>query len=129
MGYPQHRIKIKHYGYMVEKLIEKATQKPEGESREQMAIAIANFMKMAYVTWNKDAVQDQQILADLRELSNGLLDLPPHTQLTTLEFRTPPPGSSRPRTSSTTNKRSGGHNSSRDNYRDNHKKKKKKRKG
>ena len=129
MGYPQHRIKIKHYGYMVEKLVEKAIQKPEGESRDQMAIAIANFMKMAYVTWNKDAVQDQQILEDLRELSNGLLDLPPYTQLTTLEFRTPPPGSSRSRTSSPTHKKSGGHHSHRDNHRDNHKKKKKKRKG
>ena len=39
-------------------------------------LGIANFMKMAYLTWNKDAVTDDQILTDLKTLSNGELELP-----------------------------------------------------
>ena len=58
-----------------------------------MMLGIANFMKMAYLTWNKDAVTDDQILTDLKTLSNGELELPADTVLTKLDFKTPPPGS------------------------------------
>jgi len=94
LAYPQHRIRYKHYGHTAERMIEKAISMPEGsESRQKMALAIANFMKMAYVTWNKDSVQDDQIIHDLIELSRGKLSLPLDTVLTKLEFKTPPPGS------------------------------------
>jgi len=75
-------------------MIEKAVSLPEGsEKRHNMTLAIANFMKMAYVTWNKDSVQDDQIIHDLIELSRGRLSLPLDTVLTKLDFKTPPPGS------------------------------------
>jgi len=94
LAYPQHRIRYKHYGHTAERMIEKALSMPEdSESRQKLALAIANFMKMAYVTWNKDSVQDDQIIHDLIELSHGRLSLPLDTVLTKLEFKTPPPGS------------------------------------
>ena len=52
-------------------------------------LGIANFMKMAYLTWNKDAVTYDQILTDLKTLSNGELELPADTVLTKLDFKTP----------------------------------------
>ncbi len=91
--YPNHNIRFKHYGHTVEQMISKAVNIPNGDAKQKMAVSIANFMKMAYLTWNKDSVTDDQILLDLRTLSRGELDLPADTVLTKLDFKTPPPGS------------------------------------
>lgn len=93
LNYPQHRIKYKHYGKTVEKMIERANAMKDAHLKQQMVLGIANFMKVAYVTWNKDSVADETILSDLRELSQGHLELPENTALTKVEFKTPPPGS------------------------------------
>ncbi|MFC3199442.1 DUF4290 domain-containing protein [Parapedobacter deserti] len=104
LDYPQHRIKYKHYGFTIERMIERAKQIADAEKKKAMTQAIANFMKMAYVTWNKDSVEDDAIISDLRELSNGELQLGPDVSLTKLDFKTPPPGS---RTKSTNNPQNG----------------------
>ncbi|HTN21753.1 MAG TPA: DUF4290 domain-containing protein [Pelobium sp.] len=75
LSYPQKRIKFKHYGHTVEMMIKKAKEITEPEKRAHMVSSIANFMKMAYVVWNKDHVADDQILSDLSILSNGELDV------------------------------------------------------
>ncbi|NGM61352.1 DUF4290 domain-containing protein [Sphingobacterium sp. SGG-5] len=93
IAYPQNRIRFKHYGHVVERMIQKALGMGQEEHRTKMAIAIANFMKMAYLTWNKDSVNDLQIIHDLSDLSGGVLRLPEDTVLTKLDFKTPPPGS------------------------------------
>src|SRR5690606_8607617 len=84
------------------------------ERKEQMVVSIANFMKMAYVTWNKDAVTDDTILNDLKELANGELTIPDNLTLTKVEFKSPPPGNrSRPSVQSSktrSNSNSGGRN-------------------
>lgn len=91
--YPQNRIRFKHYGHIVETMIQKAMSSEDADGRIKMALPIANFMKMAYLTWNKDSVNDLQIIRDLAELSGGVLSLPEDTVLTKLDFKTPPPGS------------------------------------
>lgn len=93
LEYPQHKIRFKHYGFTVERMINKTKLMPESEAKQKMAVSIANFMKMAYMTWNKDSVQDDHILHDLRELSGGELQLPLDTVLTKVDFKSPPPGS------------------------------------
>lgn len=75
LAYPQKRIKFKHYGHTVEMMIKKALAITELDKRAHMTNSIANFMKMAYVVWNKDHVADEQILSDLTTLSNGELDV------------------------------------------------------
>lgn len=92
LKYPNHNIRFKHYGYTVEEMIRKAKAVSNEEARQKMTVGIANFMKMAYLTWNKDSVSDEQILNDLSLLSNGELSLPADTVLTKVDFKTPPPG-------------------------------------
>jgi len=92
LQYPQHRIRYKHYGFTIERMIEKCRQITDPDKRQHMTLAIANFMKMAYVTWNKDTVEDEEILDDLREMSNGELNVSRDVSLTKLDFKTPPPG-------------------------------------
>jgi len=87
IGYPQQRITYKHYGKTVEALIEKAMREENPEHKKVMVQGIANFMKMAYVTWNKDNVSDETILKDLHDLSGGLLRLEDNVNLAKVEFR------------------------------------------
>ena len=49
IGYPQQKIRFKHYGKTVEKLIQRAKSTEEPERKAAMVQGIANFMKMAYV--------------------------------------------------------------------------------
>ncbi|MFD2743926.1 MULTISPECIES: DUF4290 domain-containing protein [Sphingobacterium] len=93
LSYPQKRIRYKHYGRTVEDMISKAIAQPEPEYTDRMALSIANFMKMAYLSWNKDSVSDEHIIQDLKELSKGALVLPADTVLTKLDFKSAPPGS------------------------------------
>jgi len=92
LAYPQHKIRFKHYGHIVEEMIQKAISVTNDETRAKLTLGVANFMKMAYTTWNKDSVNDLQIIQDLKELSKGALILPEDTVLTKLDFRSPPPG-------------------------------------
>ena len=57
------------------------------ERKSAMVQGIANFMKMAYVQWNKDNVADEVILKNLRELSGGNLELEENVNLQKVEFR------------------------------------------
>lgn len=87
IGYPQQRITYKHYGKTVETMIEKAKSVEDPERRAAMVQGIANFMKMAYVTWNKDSVADETIFKNLRELSGGQLQLDDNINLNKVEFK------------------------------------------
>jgi hypothetical protein len=78
--YNQHRIRYKHYGRTMEMMIDEANNY-EGEEREIMIEQLANHMKKSYLSWNKDAVEDQKIFADLDELSRGKLEVKEGTVL------------------------------------------------
>lgn len=95
LRYPHQRIRYKHYGKTIELMIEKAKSIDEPARKQHMVQAIANFMKMAYVQWNKDSVADESILADLRELSKGELKLEDNVNLNRVEYRTTPANNAR----------------------------------
>lgn len=92
LAYTQSAIRKKHYGYTVEKMIEKAISREESEEKDKMVLAIANFMKMAYHAWHNNSVADEQIIDDLHTLSEGQLVLPRDTELDSLESRSPSQG-------------------------------------
>jgi hypothetical protein len=87
LKYPNQRIKYKHYGKTIELMIEKAKNIEDPDRKRHMIQAVANFMKMAYVQWNKDSVTDESILADLFALSGGTLKLEENINLNRVEFR------------------------------------------
>jgi hypothetical protein len=66
-----------HYGRVLQQMIEKAVEYPEGEQKDQLLLLIANHMKKCYLTWNKEVVEDRKIFDDLRELSRGRLNINP----------------------------------------------------
>jgi len=79
--YNQNYIKYKHYGYTMELLIKKAIEM-DGEEKEIIIEQLANQMKKLYLSWNKDAVEDEKIFLDLEELSKGKIAIRNDMQLT-----------------------------------------------
>lgn len=99
LAYPQQRIKYKHYGKMVELMIDKAKVIDNPERKQQMVKMIANTMKAAYVAWNKDTVSDETIIKDLRELSHGELQLQDNVNLNRVDVRQVNPSNRQQRSS------------------------------
>jgi len=73
--YKKIRAKFKHYGQTLEKMIDVAVNMEDGELKDILIQLIANHMKKSYLTWNKEAVDDQQIFRDLKIISEGKIDL------------------------------------------------------
>ena len=73
--YGTHEINYRHYGKSVEMMIEAALELPESHDREKLINTIANYMKKAYLTWNRDSVSDDVILNDLKKLSQGRINV------------------------------------------------------
>ena len=81
VGYQNHNIKYGHYGYYMAKMIEIASEREEEEMRQALAYSIANQMKRNFIEWSGNQVNDQQIIDDLKAMSNGRLVLPDETKL------------------------------------------------
>ncbi|MGB1241490.1 MAG: DUF4290 domain-containing protein [Chitinophagales bacterium] len=75
LDYPQSRMRFRHYGKNVERLISKAIQMEDGPKKLAFTKVIANYMKMVYANWNRDGVSDELIKSDLELLSKGALTL------------------------------------------------------
>ena len=63
------------------KMIEIASEREDEEMRHALAYSIANQMKRNFMEWSGNIVNDQQIIDDLKAMSNGRLVLPDETKL------------------------------------------------
>jgi len=75
MKYYSNEIKYRHYGRSVELLIEQAIAMEDPKEKEGAIVAIGRLMKGFYQTWNKDAIEDEQVLKNIKKLSNDQLDI------------------------------------------------------
>jgi len=73
--YPHKKIRFKHYGHSIVLMIEKAVEMEDGEEKQELVRMIAYHMKKSYLTWNREAVDDREILEDLVTLSGNKLEL------------------------------------------------------
>ncbi len=73
--YSNHKMRYRHYGQMLEKLIGVASNMEEGNEKDNLVALICNHMRKDYMAWNKDSMDDQKVADDLRELSQGKLEL------------------------------------------------------
>ena len=70
--YSRPTMKYRHYGKILEKIIDIAAKMEEGNKKVQLVKMIASQMKKSYVQWNKN-VDDEKIYEDLADLSGGKL--------------------------------------------------------
>lgn len=73
IAYPNSNIRFRHYGKIIEKIIDEANKVEKGPVQDALVGAIAYNLKKSYLTWNRDSVQDEQIFKDMNTLSGGLL--------------------------------------------------------
>ena len=75
VNYPSYIPRYRYYGKNIKKMIDVAISWEEGDEKMGLVKSIANQMKKSYLLWNKDTVDDKVIYKDLKDLSNGLLDI------------------------------------------------------
>lgn len=98
LAYPSGAARFRHYGYNVQKLINKALSIEDLKVREGFVTAIGSYMKLAFRTWNKEHyVSDEAIIADLGTMSKGELDIEKDSTFNNLTNSIKPPSNNRGR--------------------------------
>lgn len=82
LKYPQHRIRNRHYGRVMEQFLDHLATMPEGEERDALAADVANQMKQSLYDWNRDAMDDEKVASDLARYTDGRVQL----NLSTFKF-------------------------------------------
>ena len=77
VAYPKKSRTHRYYGNVLQNMIHTVAQLPKSSERDIMEFDIANQMKRAYLSWNKDYVDDSVIFSELKILSGGKLGLTP----------------------------------------------------
>lgn len=77
--YKLEPIMFRHYGKIIERMIDAACEYPEGEEKDALISLIANHMKKLIFSINKDGVEDEKILKDLYIYSKGRIKLDAET--------------------------------------------------
>lgn len=80
--YPANKIRYKHYGKTIERIIDVAKTYEEGPEKRELSRLIANHLKKSYVNWNKDSVTDDVIFKQFREMTNNELIIDESSALT-----------------------------------------------
>ena len=75
MGYPKGTIRYGHYGSYTQKILESAKDITDEKEKEYLKNTMANFMKKQFLAHNNDAVENNVIAQQLKELSKGELIL------------------------------------------------------
>ena len=75
MGYPQSRVRYRHYGKNIEKLNTEALLKEDPKEQEDAVIYLGKLMKTFHGNWNKETIDDSVIIKDLEKMSEGKLTL------------------------------------------------------
>lgn len=72
--YGTHSMVFRHYGKSIEMMVKSAIELAESPEKDNLLNVIANHMKKSYLTWNREAVEDEVILKDLQRLAGGRID-------------------------------------------------------
>ena len=75
LGYPMKKIPVRHYGNMLFEMFEKLKSMPEGEERDELARITANQMKHNLTQWSHGANDDDKVVADLAQFTDGVIQI------------------------------------------------------
>ena len=75
LAYPNADFRYRHYGRFLEGMVKKAVEIEDEEEKKQLINLLAIQMKKDLNNWNKEGIEDQKIVDDLREYSQGAIDL------------------------------------------------------
>ena len=75
MDYPKSTIRYGHYGHYTQSILVTAKNVTDAKEKEYLKSTMANFMKKQFLAHNNDAVENNVIAQQLKELSKGELIL------------------------------------------------------
>jgi hypothetical protein len=81
LKYKDSHITYRPYGVLLENMIKKAAEMPDGEEKDYLAQSLAQQLKKSYLQWNINSCDDEVIMEHFRILSNNKLHLPDNFQL------------------------------------------------
>ena len=73
--YANSSIRYRHYGRILGEMIDKAVELENDEEKKQLIDLIVVQMKKSFINWNKDSIDDQKFIDDLKEYSKGKIDM------------------------------------------------------
>ena len=75
LAYPNGALRYRHYGRFLEGMVKKAVDIENVEEKKQLINLLAVQMKKDLNNWNKEGLEDQKIVDDLRDYTNGAIDM------------------------------------------------------
>jgi len=75
VNYPSNKIKYKYYGKVIQSIIKEVSKIEDSPEKDKLVRDVANFMKMQYLQWNRDAVDNELIFQQLKELSENKIEI------------------------------------------------------
>ena len=75
VNYPSNKIKYKYYGKVIQDMIKEVSKLDDSPEKDNLVRDVANFMKMQYLQWNRDAVENELIIQQLLELSENKIKI------------------------------------------------------
>ena len=72
---PQNRIKLRHYGKLVEELLEKLKDMPDNKERDELVRQCANQMKRDLLQWGHGSTDDEKVAEDIAHMTNGAIQI------------------------------------------------------
>lgn len=79
--YSNENFKFKHYGKNLQKMLTKINEF-EGETKDMLIEQLANHMKISYVNWKKETVNDEYIFDDIKRMTEETVEIPDNLSLT-----------------------------------------------
>ena len=76
LEYNQGNTRYRHYGAVMERMIKRVAEYPEGGERDELVALMAHAMKRDYLLWNRDTVEDDLISQQLKVISGERLEVP-----------------------------------------------------
>jgi hypothetical protein len=77
MPLPQGNFRLRHYGRLVDEMLKKIMEMPEGQERDELVRMTANQMKRDLVQWGQGSNDDEKVIDDIARLTNGIIQIDP----------------------------------------------------
>lgn len=74
LPYDTQAIRYRHYGKLLERLISKLPEYPEGDEKQELVAQTLQQMKRSMAQWNTNTASDQKILDDLKSFTGGKVE-------------------------------------------------------
>lgn len=75
MKLPQSQIRLRHYGRLVEEMMEKLKTMPASHGRDELIRLTANQMKRDLAQWGHGSIDDEKVIDDIARMTDGAVQI------------------------------------------------------